>query len=89
MQNTSQSVSALVKVGKFAAKTVIAFLCAVQAAILLNEKSLLAFGISILLSLPVFLSKKHYPLLTIPMRIGLFFVGEIVMILVWSWSRSA
>lgn len=89
MQSSSQSESALSKVGKFAAKTVIAFLCAVQAAILLDEKSWLAFGISILLSLPVFLSKKHYPLLTIQIRVGLFFVGEIAMIMVWSWSRSA
>lgn len=86
MQNLSQSEGILVKGGKFAVKAVLALFCAIQSAILLDEKAWPAFGISILLFLPVFLSRKDYSRLTLPIRIALFLAGEVVMIVVRSWN---
>lgn len=86
MQTSFQSESNLAKAGKFAVKTLLALFCAIQSAILLDEKAWPAFGISILLFLPLFLSRKNYPQLTLPFRMGLLAVGEIVMIVARTWN---
>jgi hypothetical protein len=86
MQNQSPENSMLIKGGTFVVKAVFALFCAMQSAILLDEKAWLAFGMSLLLFLLVFLSKKTFPSLTLPMRAGLFLCGEFAMILARSWN---